>query len=336
MHRIGRIYRRKEVRLYMHIQLRSQSTTQLSITCVCLHKARGARRQACSQAAGKNKLSDMSGIILTDEQIAHFDDEGFLILRASEHGLIDTEVLKTWTNEVRNLPREHGKWMPYDEITESGERQLMRTENFVDYHSGFSSLLNGQPIKSILKQLTRDDMLLFKDKINYKLAGGNGFGAHLDAPAYDHIEEIEHTTANLAVDPATLENGCVEVVPKSHRMKVELAEGGRIDPAWEARQQWVPVELESGDLLIFGSHLAHRSKRNATSNPRASIYATYHNVSDGTDLKERYYKDRRENFPPDHERIPGKDYGAGVKRYAFAAPFTKIEEPSKVQVQHVA
>lgn len=26
------------------------------------------------------------------------------------------------------------------------------------------------------------------------------------------------------------------------------------------------------------------------------------------------------------ERIPGKDYGAGVKRYAFAAPFTKIEE----------
>ncbi|KXT18708.1 hypothetical protein AC579_2704 [Pseudocercospora musae] len=129
--------------------------------------------------------------------------------------------------------------MPYDEITESGERQLMRTENFVDYHSGFSSLLNGQPIKSILKQLTRDDMLLFKDKINYKLAGGNGFGAHLDAPAYDHIREIEHTTANLAVDPVTLENGCVEVVPKSRRIKVELAEGGRIDPTWEYRQQWL-------------------------------------------------------------------------------------------------
>jgi hypothetical protein len=25
------------------------------------------------------------------------------------------------------------------------------------------------------------------------------------------------------------------------------------------------------------------------------------------------------------ERVPGKDYGAGVKRYAFAAPFTAIE-----------
>ena len=34
------------------------------------------------------------------------------------------------------------------------------------------------------------------------------------------------------------------------------------------------------------------------------------------------------------ERISGKDYCAGVKRYAFAAPFTKIEEtagaPSRI------
>ena len=35
------------------------------------------------------------------------------------------------------------------------------------------------------------------------------------------------------------------------------------------------------------------------------------------------------------ERIPGKDYGAGVKRYAFAAPFTKIKE-QKAEAQEVA
>jgi 2-aminoethylphosphonate dioxygenase len=59
-------------------------------------------------------------------------------------------------------------------------------------------------------------MLLFKDKINYKLPSGNGFAAHLDAPAYDHIGKIEHLTANFAVDKATIENGCIEVVPGSH------------------------------------------------------------------------------------------------------------------------
>jgi len=268
----------------------------------------------------------MAPLQLSQEQLDHFKTQGYLILRTSEHGLVDPRILQDWTQEVRNLPRENGKWMPYDEITPNGERQLMRTENFVDYHAGFSGLLNGTDLCGILGQVAGDEMLLFKDKINYKLPGGNGFGAHLDAPAYDHIGEIEHTTANLAVDPATIANGCVEVVPGSHLMKVDLAEGGRIDPAWEASHDWVPVELDAGDLLMFGSHLAHRSASNKTDKPRSSVYATYHCVSDGRDLKERYYSDRRENFPPDHERVPGKDYGAGVKRYAFAAPFTKIEE----------
>ncbi|KAF2774467.1 PhyH-domain-containing protein [Teratosphaeria nubilosa] len=258
-------------------------------------------------------------------QIDQFDQQGFLVLRYDEHKLVDPIALQKWTSEVRDLPRQHGKWMPYDEITASGERQIMRTENFVDFHRGFSELLHGPGLAGVLKQVTRDDMLLFKDKINYKLPGGNGFQAHLDAPAYDHIGQIEHTTANLAVDAATLANGCVEVVPGSHRMDVELSEGGRISEAWEAKHTWMPVELECGDLLIFGSHLAHRSGTNETTKPRASVYATYHMVSDGDDLRARYYVDRRENFPPDHERVPGKDYGAGVKRYAFAAPFTKID-----------
>lgn len=267
----------------------------------------------------------MAEYILTEQQVAQFDHEGFLVIRAQEHNLIDPTLLRTWTDEVRELPREHDKWMPYDETLPDGQRQLMRTENFVDYHAGLASLLNGKALNSILKQLTRDDMLLFKDKINYKLPGGNGFIPHLDAPAYDHIAKIEHTTANFAVHPATIANGCIEVVPRSHVMDVKLANGGAIDKDWEASQTWTPVELDSGDLLIFGSHLAHRSAPNKTNLPRTSVYATYHTVTDGMDLRDRYYKDRRENFPPDHERMPGKDYSAGVKRYAFAAPFTKIE-----------
>ncbi|EMC93346.1 hypothetical protein BAUCODRAFT_150689 [Baudoinia panamericana UAMH 10762] len=278
----------------------------------------------------------MAAIQLSQEQVQHFDCEGYLVLSAYEHGLVDPSSLQQWTDEVRNLPREHGKWMPYDEITPSGQRQLMRTENFADYHDGFSNLLHGESLRQILKQLTRDDMLLFKDKINYKQAGGNGFQAHLDAPAYDHIGQIEHTTANVAVDAATLANGCVEVVPGSHKMKVELADGGRISDRWEQEQRWLPVELQPGDLLIFGSHLAHRSGPNNTAKPRASVYATYHMVSDGTDLRKRYYIDRRENFPPDHERVPGKDYGAGVKRYAFAAPFTKVNDQVQPTAQGVA
>lgn len=166
-------------------------------------------------------------------------------------------------------------------------------------------------------------MLLFKDKINYKQPFGNGFGAHLDAPAYDHICKVEHLTANLAVDAATVENGCLQVVPGSHRMQVDLAHGGAITEDWIARNDWVSVPLQPGDILFFGSHLAHRSAENRTPNSRAMIYATYSGKDDGEDLRTKYYADRRVEFPPDHERIPGKDYSAGWKTYGFAAPFAK-------------
>ncbi|KAL5336936.1 hypothetical protein BJX70DRAFT_371088 [Aspergillus crustosus] len=105
-------------------------------------------------------------------------------------------------------------------------------------------------------------MLLFKDKINYKQPRGNGFQAHLDAPAYDHIGggRIEHITANFAIDAATPENGCLEVVPGSHKMAIEFEHCGRILLAWKATHEWVKIPLEPGDVLIFGSHLAHRSE----------------------------------------------------------------------------
>jgi ectoine hydroxylase-related dioxygenase (phytanoyl-CoA dioxygenase family) len=143
-------------------------------------------------------------------------------------------------------------------------------------------------------------MLLFKDKINYKSVRANGFKPHIDAPGYDHVGKIEHLTANFAVDPANAENGCLEVVPGSHKMEVDLVHVAQISDAWEAAHEWVPVNLEAGDLLLFGSFLAHRSKPNLSEKPRASIYATYHGRADGEDLRQKYYAHRRIAFPPDH------------------------------------
>lgn len=257
-----------------------------------------ARR--CIHFSLHSNILEMTSTKITPAQKQHFATQGYIILRASEHNAVQPPAIQAWAREVSNLPEESGKWMPYYEVTSSGERQLMRTENFAPYHEGFGSLLFGDQIRSILAQVTGEDMLLFKDKINYKLPGGNGFGAHLDAPAYDHVGQIEHTTANLAIDAATIANGCVEVVAGSHLMDVKLSHGGAIDKGWEQSHEWTPVELAPGDLLIFGSHLAHRSASNKTDASRRSLYATYACTKDGKDLRDKYYADRRENFPPDH------------------------------------
>jgi hypothetical protein len=143
-------------------------------------------------------------------------------------------------------------------------------------------------------------MILFKDKINYKMPQGDGFEPHLDAPAYDHIGKIEHLTANFAINAATLANGCLEVVPGSHRMSVDLANGGRISDSWVNSHEWVSVPLDEGDVLLFGSRPAHRSGPNRTDRPRASLYKTFHGCADGEDLREKYYGHRRVMFPSDH------------------------------------
>ncbi|KIW04757.1 uncharacterized protein PV09_03951 [Verruconis gallopava] len=248
-------------------------------------------------------------VALTPEQICLYRLQGYIILRANVHDLVKESELKIWTDEVANWPH---------------------------YHAQIAKLLYGQELANILQLLSGREMQLFKAKINYKLPKGNGFHAHLDGPAYDHICKTEHVTANFAVDPADLENGCLEVVPGSHKMMVELADGGPISDDWIAKHDWVPVPLNPGDILFFGSHLAHKSGPDRTKNRRASLYATFSGKADGENLREKYYIHRRMVFQPDHEREEGKGYDDGWKTYGFAAPFSKpkVDEPANAIVTH--
>ena len=94
--------------------------------------------------------------MLTPEQVSFFKKEGYLILRASEHKLVNPEQLKQWTAEVKGWPKVKGKWMPYEEVTPDGQSQLLRTEKFVDYHPEFYDFLCGDEMAALLKQLAGD------------------------------------------------------------------------------------------------------------------------------------------------------------------------------------
>lgn len=67
-------------------------------------------------------------------------------------------------------------------------------------------------------------------------------------------------TANLAVDSATIENGCLEVVPESHKMDAKFLKGGQIHPDWEAAHDWVAVPLEPGMFRISLRNLSNATK----------------------------------------------------------------------------
>jgi ectoine hydroxylase len=87
----------------------------------------------------------------------------------------------------------------------------------------------------------------------------------------------------IAVDRATKENGCLQVLAGSHRMgRVKHGKTGdqtgadmeMVTAALE-RLPLVHVEAEPGDALFFHCNLLHRSDQNRSPNPRWSLICCY-------------------------------------------------------------
>ncbi|KAM0453313.1 hypothetical protein ACHAO4_004905 [Trichoderma viride] len=188
--------------------------------------------------------------MLSLEQVAFFKANGYLIVRDM---LSDTETkeLQRWAQEVHDwTPNADSQFMPYEEINSRGETVLCRTENYAGFHKGFNGLLRGKKLLGVLEELSGEPMNLFKEKINYKLAGSGGFAPHIDAVAYNHIKDVKHLTILLAVDKSNFNNGGLEVVDASHDMDIPLnADDHCITTEWVDAHEWKPVELEPGKYM---------------------------------------------------------------------------------------
>lgn len=104
------------------------------------------------------------------------------------------------------------------------------------------------------------------------------------------------TSAFIAVDPATRENGCMQVLSGSHRMgRVEHVLTGdqagadmeRVREA-EKRLELVYVEMEPGDVLFFHANLLHRSDQNKSDKPRWAMICCY-NAARNDPYKEAHH-----------------------------------------------
>lgn len=251
-----------------------------------------------------------------------WQDDGFVLLKNYYRGATQ-DALRSYVEELQAWPETAGKWMKYFERDAQANRLLCRVENFLPYHPALAALLKGQGMLSLVSDLMQEPALLFKEKINYKLPGGNGFTAHQDAPAFVHFGQKYHITLMISVDATTVENGCLEIVRKRHAQEMlPQATDGSLDPAFAQTLAWEPITTEPGDVLLFDSYIPHRSGKNRTDKPRRAYYITYNRASEG-DFRDQYYADKRDNFPPEIERVPGRDYSKGAGIYNVGNPITK-------------
>src|SRR5215470_19278629 len=117
-------------------------------------------------------------------EFATFARDGFVVRR----GIFTPEEatrIAAWTDEVQHLPEVPGKYMMYFEqsLLEPGRRVIQRIENFSPYHAGFAHLFDSPQMCGAAAQLFGEPAVLFKEKINFKLAGGDGFKPHQDQQA---------------------------------------------------------------------------------------------------------------------------------------------------------
>lgn len=223
---------------------------------------------------------------LSAEQIDFYNQNGWLITDLFDRSLIGE--IKTWINEVQSWD-DNGAWLNHYEATDNGA-QKCRTEYFTPFHPQLRAMLCEGTMLEVASALLGEQAVLYKEKINYKLAGGAGWDAHQDAPAYPFLDL--HISCMVAIDDANEENGCLEIVSKHHHELIPTDSRGCIPRAVEAKLDWQAVPLIAGQTMWFHSRTPHRSGDNKSSRNRRAMYPTYNAASEG-DLREKYYETKR-------------------------------------------
>lgn len=134
---------------------------------------------------------------------------------------------------------------------------------------------------SVLTQLIGPNVKCMQSMLFLKRAGDPGQAWHQDE-AFIPTRDRSLAAAWMALDDATVENGCLWVLPGSHRNGIIWPQRAQGDAEFDAvpgsygfsdEDAAIPVEVASGSVVLFHGYLLHKSHRNraATGYRRALV-----------------------------------------------------------------
>ena len=247
---------------------------------------------------------------LTKEQIQDFSAKGFIVIREFFNKDVMEEV-STWLDELEDYPdinRHVARY--YEKSPVTGEDILVRVEHVLgDQNPDKAKLLLTPRTIACLVQLFGESPVLFKEKINYKHPGCRADKLHQDQAAGWNAYANFFISMCIAVDPNRQENAALRFMNSGNYQKAlmkdewqPLSQSTTVD--W-ADDEYVMLEAEPGDVIVFDSYVPHGSPPNESSRNRRNIYLTFNKASDG-DLRARYYEEKWKAYPPndiEHARI---------------------------------
>lgn len=230
--------------------------------------------------------------ILNDEQVAAFHRDGYYLARH----LFDSEEISYLKDKARQDKAldEHSFGR--------GDREGGTVRLSLWNHPGnglYGMFARCHRVVDAMEKLLGDEVYHYHSKMILKDPKVGG--------AWDWHQDYGYWYANgclfpdmgsafIAVDKATRENGCLQVLKGSHHMgridhgKNNQQAGADMERVNEAlkRLELVYVEMEPGDTLFFHSNTLHRSDQNRSDNPRWSMICCY-NTAHNDPYKESHH-----------------------------------------------
>jgi phytanoyl-CoA hydroxylase len=182
----------------------------------------------------------------------------------------------------------------------------------------FSDFAQSSGVVDTVSELIAPDIDVFLSQFIFKTSGAWGQPWHQDSLYFPFEPARPVVGVWLAVTAATLHNGCLHVLPGSHIEPVHRhvpdrrpgANYGYFEIVDHDMSAAEPVLMDPGDLLVFDSHLMHRSTDNESAGIRAAM--VYHYAAAGT------VDHTNEYWPSVNDWVPARR-GAGVPTAPNAA-----------------
>jgi phytanoyl-CoA hydroxylase len=234
--------------------------------------------------------------MLSESQIKQFDEQGFLkgdiVLSDSKVEQLREELDKVMAGETVNKPvvnrNLRGKDNnDYGMNMSSNEKVVQIVNIWMASDIYFKHAQNPQLCEEIAQLCRTDTLRIWHDQIQYKppITGGPT-PWHQDHPLWPIIQPAELVSAWVALDDATIENGCMWMVPGSHKWgnhQKYLASDDNFMPYHKqpdllpegANTRAVPFEIKKGQVGYHHCLTWHGSPHNKSERKRRAIAVHY-------------------------------------------------------------
>ncbi len=222
---------------------------------------------------------------LTQEQIDSYNENGFLVIE----NWLDVDELAQWraaTDEA--VEQRLGKGGGFGNLNNQGDpdnyyaRVFTQCIKLADTHAGMHEIMYDPRLGKMAATLAGvDGVRIWHDQALIKPPFGNPTAWHLDNP-YWSFSSRQSISIWVALDDATLGNGCMWYVPGSHKTARydNVGIGQNLSDLFKAYPEWREIETvacpcPAGSAVFHNGLTAHGAGANMTKGFRRAMTCAY-------------------------------------------------------------